>query len=372
MKPKLNNLPANGEEEQPPGNNGSPKGESFLVAETNPLPLYPFYLDYVEKSNFQSLDNFYDQNGHRKLLKSLHFQVVSRIEECQQLWAEFSPKETLFDTWEFRLAFWKGYGYRPHFLLLKENGNNLAILPLWYEEDEKRYTWFGSTWQEENLFLTKDPIFIPLLLAVAPSPLLLNAIDAKEVFWAREFVDFKVDDPKYILDLEEIGSSEGFLASLKKKKRYNLRRDRKIIESQKPEIIFNNYSHLDELVRLSKKRFYEKDEDTDWDDPRRVETFRQVVKLGQEEKSYQIRMLTIKIGSQIAGVDLIALYNGCYAPLKCGYDIADFPGLGNFVNLLEIDDAAALGMKKIDFLEINYGWKDRWFREVPLFQYEKK
>jgi len=41
------------------------------------------------------------------------------------------------------------------------------------------------------------------------------------------------------------------------------------------------------------------------------------------------------------------------------------------MNLFEIDDAISLGMKKIDFLQNNYQWKNRWFQPVPLYKFRK-
>ncbi|MBC7073852.1 hypothetical protein H5T58_00445 [Candidatus Parcubacteria bacterium] len=47
-------------------------------------------------------------------------EVVNEIEKCFLLWEEFSPKETIFDTWEFRFAFFKGYNFKPYFLVAKK------------------------------------------------------------------------------------------------------------------------------------------------------------------------------------------------------------------------------------------------------------
>lgn len=165
---------------------------------------------------------------------------------------------TLFDTWDFRLAFLKGYNHTPYFLTLKSNLENIALLPLWYEEDNKRYTWFGSTWQEENKFLVKDPLMIPILLAICPSPVTLNAISTELPSWAEKVIKLMPDDPKYILSLDDISSVDDYLATLKKKKRYNLKRDRRIIEAQNPEVLFNKFTDFDTLVDLSIKRFEEK------------------------------------------------------------------------------------------------------------------
>lgn len=338
------------------------------VAEQASQPFYPYFF----KNNLNTaLQQHYSKNGHLKLLKSLQVEIVSDIERCHELWSQFSPYKTLFDTWDFRYAFWLGYHHQPYFIVLKNDSENLAVLPLWYEDDQKKYFWFGSWWQEESSLFVKNPLLVPPLLALCPSPVLLNAINLETALWAKDFVDFEADDPKYVENISQMHSVDDFLAEFRKKKRQNLRRDRKAIEAQHPVVTFDNFSDFDHLVRLCQERFAQKGEEADWKDPRRVGTFRQVINLGRTGKEYRIRMISIRIGDKVAGVDLIAIYDGCYSPIKCGYDVKNFPGIGNYVNLLEIEDAIRLGMKKVDFLEISYGWKDKYFDAVPLFKYER-
>jgi hypothetical protein len=302
--------------------------------------------------------------------------VISNIKECERLWQEFSPNLTLFDTWEFRLAFYEAYKYKPYFLVLKKNGENLAILPLWYEDNNfydknlKRYTWFGSDWQEENKFLTKDIEYVPILISAAPTPLYLNAISKDQVEKLKNKVNFEEDEPKYVLNLKNFKNHEDYLMTLKKNTRRNLRKDRNRILKQNPKIVINNFSDLDILIELAKKRFKEKGESVDWDDPRRVETFKNVIKFSG--KSYRTRMIKVTISEKVAGVDLVCLFRKTYFAVKCGYDVFQFSGIGNFVNLYEIDDAIKLGMEKIDFLQNNYQWKNKYFTPLPLYKLEKK
>ena len=321
--------------------------------------------------SYPKLNEHYFASGNFSLIKSLRLEVVSEIDQAQVLWQEFSSFQTLFDTFEFRLAFFKAYQPRLHFVTLKNDNQVVGLLPLQYENDQEKYFWFGSWWQEENKFLVKDELYIPLLLAVCPLPVSLNAISFDLPIWIQKVIEFKADDPKYILKLDEVRSLDDYLATLNKKMRYNLRRDVRIIEAQKPEITIDNFSDFDGLVELSKQRFLQKGEDTDWKDERRVEAFRKVIELGRKFFSYQIRMITVKIGSRLAAVDLVAIFNNCYYPLKCGYNVRDFPGIGNYVNLLEIKDVLDLGLNKMDFLEIDYGWKDKWFESIPLLKYDK-
>jgi hypothetical protein len=300
-------------------------------------------------------------------------EIIHDIDNCRNVWEEFSPKQSLFDTWEFRYAFYLGYKHTPHFILLKHRDAHLGLLPLWYEENKQKYFWFGSYWQEDNKFLVKDPSYIPTLLELAPTPYVLNAIE-----WAS-VMDLKnqgaastpdLDEPKYIVDLSRMTSINDFLARFKSKKRYNINYDRKRIEALNPKIIIDRFSDFDSLVNICKVRFASKNELTDWEDAARIDTFRHVLRLGQNNISYSVKMLSVVIGGEVASVDLIAIFNKCYYPLKCAYNTERFPGIGNYVNIIEIEDAINMGMKKIDFLEEEYGWKDKWFQTIPLYKLE--
>jgi len=303
-------------------------------------------------------------------------EVVSDIKKCEKLWQEFSPNLTLFDTWEFRNAFYEAYKYKLYFLVLRKNGENLALLPLWYEDKNfydknlKRYTWFGSEWQEENKFFSKKIDYIPILLSAAPTPLYLNAISQEAIEKLKGRVDLQEDEPKYVLNLKGFKNHEDYLKTLKKNTRRNLRKDRNKILSQNPEIIIDNFSDIKVLIKLAKKRFSEKGETTDWEDPRVVETFTNVIRFSG--KSYRARMIKVRVNGKDGGVDLICIFRKTYFALKCGYNVSEFSGIGNFINLFEIDDAIQLGMEKIDFLQNNYQWKNRYFISVPLYKFEKK
>ena len=297
--------------------------------------------------------------------------IVNGIRECKALWQQFSTFKTVFDTWEFRYAFWKGFNYSPFFIVISKGKKNLGLLPIWFEPDNDRFIWFGTWWQEETNVLVKEDVLVDDLLELAPIPLHLNAISEVTVKKSKNPEKFQKDDSKYILDLKLHPSLDAILYNLKKKKRYNLKRDRRLIEARNPVIVENRFEDLEHLMRLSKARLKEKGRHADWEDPRQEEAFRNVVELGKKHVSYDAKMLTVEIDGKIAGVDLVLLYDGVYAPVKCGYDVDNFPGIGNYFNLYEIEDALAGGYSKIDFLAVDNGWKDRWLEEVPLYKFDK-
>ena len=304
------------------------------------------------------------------------------IKKCALLWEEFSPKQSLFDLWDFRLAFYLAYQHQPHFVVLQKDGKNSGLLPLWYEQEKKGYFWFGSWWQEDTYFWVKNPVHTANLLSLCPSPACLNGIIAEkiaDIIPEQRKKYFQFDDPKYVLELSKIKSFENYLAGLKKERRKSIKKDLSLIEKQCPEVVFNNFDDFDILAALSRERFTDKDEDEDdpWYDPatkdaRRVEAFRNIIKLGLSGKNYQVRMITVKINQKIAGVDLAVIFNNCYYALVGGYDIKSFPGIGNYFNMLNIKDALGLGLKKVDALQSDCGWKHRWYQEEPLYYFSKE
>ncbi len=304
-----------------------------------------------------------------KISKTGHIEkeVIIDIGECKKLWDEFSPQKNLFETWEFRQAFHEAYKCEPHFILLKNQKKNMALLPL-AMDDKKQYEWFGTNWQEEACVFSKQKNLVPRILECAPSPLKLDAISSSGAKYMPKNL-LAQDDPKYVLDVSKFQNHENYLMTLKKNNRRNLRKDRNRIEKMSPKIEINKFSDLKNMINLSVNRFTKKGEDTDWEDKRRVQAIKKIIALSG--KSYAARMISIRIGKKVAGVDLICLQNKTYFAIKCGYDVYGFPGIGNYMNLYEIDDAIKLGMKKVDFLQSSYSWKNKFFQAVPLFKIEK-
>jgi len=331
------------------------------------------YLQLIEKQTF-SLEKFPQKEAFlvgKSIFNSradqLQIQVSADIKTCKHLFNLFTPKDTVFSSWDFRYAWYLGYKNPPFFLTLFYRKKPVALLPLWYEKDKNQFRWFASWWMEENSFWVMDKKYIPILLAVAPSRTYLNAIllDSPNL---NKILNLQKDEPKYILNLNGLKSFNEFLQKLKKKQRYNLKRDFRLINEQNPQIIINRFSDIEKMFMLSIKRFKQKGDESDFIDPQRRETFRQIIK---QAKTYQPRLLTYQVNNQIAGIDLVLIYKNIYHAVKCAYDVYNFPGIGNFANLYQIDEAINLGCKTIDFLEVSYGWKEKLFTPIPLYSFSK-
>lgn len=297
--------------------------------------------------------------------QNVEVRVETDLETCRQLFEKFSPKKTLFELWGFRYAFYLGYRNQPVFLIFERGGIPLGLLPLWYEKDKDELRWFGSWWQEGNTFWFKDKSIIPLVFSLFQQKVLLNALSMGPR--AARRLGLTSDDPKFLLSLEQYPTLNFFLSRFNRKKRYNLTRDRRIILSKNPKTVYNRFEDLEKLFELSIKRFDNKDISAFVQEQRR-QTFREIIRQTGE---YETRIVCTEINNEVVGVDLIALHKGIYYALNGAYDIEKHPGLGNYTNLLLIEDAIDLGMKAVDFLEVSYGWKEEWFEPIPLFQFNK-
>jgi hypothetical protein len=291
--------------------------------------------------------------------------IIENILECEKIWKFFCPKISLFDLWEFRYCFYKAYQYKPYFIALEENGKIEAVLPLWYEDDKNRYTFFGGEWMEENRFLTKKFELVPELLKHCPKPAYLIGIRYPKNYPLP--FELKDDEAKYILSLKGLRSAQDYLKHLEKSKRKDLKKDIKRIQQRNPKVIFNRFSDFETLVELSKKRITELGKVPDWNDIRRKKAFEYFV----QEPTIKKKMLTFEIEGKIAGVELVGIFNKCYYCLKCGYDIQNFSGIGNYALFYEIDDAIKMGMKRMDILQMDYNWKSKYFQSIPLYKYVK-
>ncbi|MFH1565573.1 MAG: GNAT family N-acetyltransferase [bacterium] len=297
--------------------------------------------------------------------KGIIVKVESDLDACKEIFEAYSPKNNLFDTWGFRYAFFIGYKNLPIFITFEKLNEVIGVLPLWFEAEKKELRWFGSWWQEGNTFWFKDLKCLKSVLGKFNYKVLLNAlqVDSK----VAKMFKLEKDDPKYQLNLEEYPTQESFLQRFTAKKRYNLKRDAKIILSKNPRTVYNRFTDMERMFDLSIRRFESRD-GSPFEKEARKGAFREILKQAGE---YEVRMLSTEIDNEIVGVDLVAVYkNTCYA-LQGAYDLEKHPGLGNYSNLLIMDDARKVGAKIIDFLEVSYDWKESWFDPIKLYQYRQ-
>ena len=319
-------------------------------------------------------NNYFYANGHANLIERLKLKVHSEIETCNLLWDKFSKKDSLFDLWDFRYAWYEGYGYKPYFYTLYEGKTPIGFLPLCYNKENKRYEWFGTNWIEDCDFFVNDEKLIDLLLFIAPSPLHLNALKSKYIKNITRFGKVKDDDQKNEKNITGFSSMEDLMSSFKKKYRYNLKSSYSHIQSLNPKIIFTigkSGNLIDKLIDMNIRQFDNgiPDDESDLVIPERAKTYRQMV--NNSGKTYETKFIEIYIQDTLAAIDFMLIHKDTYYTIKGGNDLTKFRGIGNYIIYLEFEDALKNNMSKVNCLQVDYGWKHRYFDQIPLYVFEK-
>lgn len=316
-------------------------------------------------------NKYYYTNGLSKLIPRLMLKVHSHIDECFELWEKFSPKKSLFDLWDFRQAWLEGYGHTLYFYTLYERDVALAVLPLWYDAEKKRYEWFGSNWMEDNAFFMNDEKFIDVFYAIAPRPIHLNALEIPSHLNKRKiFSELQKDDPKNIKNIVGIDSIEELLSGMQKKERYNLKHDFLRIKAMNPRVEVvsrKDQKSFDIMKKMNISRFVKLGDDSDLMDKKREAAYRAII---NHADSYKVKFIKVYIQKYLAGIDMVITYKDKYYMMKGGSDINRFKGIGNYLLYKEFEDAIRTGSSLIDCLQIDYGWKHRYFDQRDVYVWE--
>lgn len=298
---------------------------------------------------------------------SLRLSVISDLDACERLWNKWSPKKSVFDTWEMRRCFYDAYGYQPYFILAKQGNREMGLLPLWHDTDQKRYEWFGSNWHEDHTFWARDPEVTLTLLAAAPKPTRLLGILSPSI--GTQQLEKYVD--KYVFDFDTIKTVEGYLERFASEDREKLRKKLKQIERSRPRMIMNRVTDLGHLFKFNIARFKETPEKhglSSFLDPRRRVAFRNMAHLDGQVRS---RLISVIIHGKPAAVGLAAQYNGTYFSLNSGSDRKKFLHITPYLITRRLEDALTLGATRFDALEGDYGWKQHWMlTPVPLYKWK--
>jgi len=314
------------------------------------------------------------QNGLSKIIDRLVVKMETDIEKCWQLWEKFSPKNSLFNLWDFRYSWYQGWQYPPIFYTIYFGKKPLATLPLWFNEKEKTYQWFGGTWPEDNYFFVADEDFILPLLKIAPKPIYLNAIVPQASFWKLREMYFQDDSPKYVISSSFYKTFDDFLLSLKKKNRHHLRYYYKKFSEMVKKVEFvegDESQNLSTFLKLSIFDFERKGEGSfsEYRREQRMKTFAMIYK---NQGVYKIISLYIWIGDYLAAYDILGIYKNNLYLLTGAADLQRFPGLGVYITALELKKAWEWGVSLIDCMQEDYHWKYKYFTPKSLLRFEKK
>lgn len=330
-------------------------------------------LQYIPKTKE---NKFFFENGLSKLIPRLKVKVTSILDDCYNLWEKFSLNNSVFDLWDMRYSWYEGYEYMPFFYTIYEGKNPLAILPLWFDEDKKEYQWFGSYYMEDNVLFAKDEKLIDLLFKILPRPININAMDLSGLKTQLNFLpNLTKDDPKNIKNVNSYNSIDDLLKTLDKKSRYHLKSDYNKILSLDPKVIITDLDKenlFEVLVKKNIERFddcIDPDDKSDFIDKKRKSAFYHIVK---NTGKYQVKFIEVFVQNYLAAIDFIVTYKDIYYTFRGANDVLRFKGIGNFMVYVEFEDAIKNGFRQVDCLQVDYGWKHRFFDQKELFMLMEK
>lgn len=318
-----------------------------------------------------SENSFFYQNGLSKIIPRLTLKVHSDLEQCQMLWDVFSPKKSLFDDWNFRLAWHTAYASVPYFYTLYEGKTPIALLPIAYDIIKKRYEWFGTYWMEDNTFFVKEEHYTDLLYAVTPVPIHLNAIEktANQTLFDK---DITLEDPKNIKDISTFRTMDDLLLTYKKKYRHHLKADYLYVQSLNPRTVITDKPDeklMDKMIAMNIAQFSDRpDDESDLVVPQRVAAYKNML---LNSKKYTVKFIEIYIQDRLAGIDFILCYKDRYYTMKGGIDVNRFKGISNYMVYYEFEDAIKSNYNLVDCLQVDYGWKHHFFDQTPTYLFEK-
>lgn len=293
----------------------------------------------------------------------MEFRVETDLSQCQKLWQEFSPQFYLFDLWEYRFCFYQGYGYSPYFIVGKEKGKVIGILPLWFERKEGYYTFFGGTFPEPNTFFIKEKAKIAKFLEQTPKETKLKYIASSEAGYYR----FKESGPKFYLEMSRYNQDvDQFISSFSKKHRKNLRYDLRQLQKQKYSFRYNYLEDFEKMVSLNQKRF---EKTSDFNEMEMVKSMK--ILMETADKQAKLNLVSVMINDQVQAVELAVIYNHCYYVL-CGGHNLEIENIGKLLIIEHIKNALNKNISKLDFLSTDSGWKKLWHLETEtLFEFSR-
>ncbi len=279
------------------------------------------------------------------------------LTQAEVLWRRQVPAETVFDSWEVRLAFHRHYRRPLRFLTDKETGGDLVFLPLCWVEEKGAWcmfpgeTWANKTWLEQNRLRVGG----------------LDRDGLRRTLGGDFHLRYLVPDParQALLDVDETGylfhppacryDMATWWAGFKPRHAKALRREVAALLGQGLSVRPGGLTDYEKLVQLNIDRFAST---SYFADPRFRDGFREMLAFLSDAGALRVTVVE-RDGSPVA-VDVGSVYRDRYT-LLAGGTHAGFPGVAKLINLHHLEWACAARVAEVDFLCGDFLWK-------PLFR----
>ncbi|MFH1173567.1 MAG: GNAT family N-acetyltransferase [archaeon] len=293
----------------------------------------------------------------------MNTKVLTSEVDCRKYWELFSPHETLYDEWDFRMCFAKQLASNLHFILLLQGKEQVGLIPL-VEEDGK-YMLFGGDYPDQNRIFLKDKSLLKQAIAACPSP--------AKIRYLRQ--DQQVDDVllpetneytyRYYLDLTKHNSLESFMSTMSKKHRKNLKSDLKDVALLNPAVSTDQFD-FKKFVFLQVKNF---GDESYFSDENMVKGFEELMNWAKQQG--KLRTISILVNGVIESMSVSIFHKGIWTFLNSATN-KSIPNLGKFLIATTLKAAMTEHCTEFDAMSYDLGWKQLWnLEKQPLFYFEK-
>lgn len=285
--------------------------------------------------------------------------VVTELEEARKVWNLLSPKQNIYEDWDFRFVFYKYFNYPLRFYVGEENGEIIGLLALQQNTNTGYLEFFGGMWAEDNHVFIK-PGFERYILAF------YNAIKDKakleDIVIDNDFVLMSLLEDKYFIDLRGTNSLDDYLKKNFRAKR--IKRFRSIIEEvDNLGVIIkeNKFEDLDLLMDINIRNFGER---SSFVRPHRREIYKELLSL------YKAVMLTAEINGKKESISFAVMYHNTFVSLNSGTNKKDYPNLGSYMILKRIEKAIEMKAEIFDADMGEIKWKEIWhLSKIPQYKF---
>lgn len=290
----------------------------------------------------------------------LTVRIIDDIKEAQRAWEALSPKQTVFDDWNFRYPFFISSAKTPCFWAAYEQDTLVGLLPL-QRTDSGAHEFFGGRFMYNNRVWTKSAN------KTACETLWREVTPPAMVWGLAEQVPAHTSETEYqySMDLTDAHDFEDYLVKhLNSKYRSNLKRKIKLAQEYQVTVRASEPADLEALIKWNLKNFGEA---STFHKPLRQQIFRNLL-----TARFTVRLLGFLVDGEPVGASLSIFYGNTYTYINSGSDRERFPHLSTLITHANVTDALAFGAKTFDAGLDDLGWKESWgMAKTPQYSFTK-
>ena len=280
---------------------------------------------------------------------STDIKIINDQTECYSIWNSIVDIKTLYDEWDFRLAFYNSTN-PLHFITIFDNEAPVALLPLQNNTIKGYYEFWGGNFMENNRIFTK-PGFENLrstIIESLPSRTILRCITPEDLI----IQNLPIDDYTYKLNIQDYIDLDSYLAIFNSKHRANMLKTLERINSLQPDFSLNDTGNVAKLISLNQQQH---GAESLFNDPEIYNAFFKLL-----DSKFNITIQSIIHQDAIQSVSFSITHNNTFYVLMAGSNRDFASGIGTYEKLKAFEFAISNKFDYIDFARADCNWKESW------------